>query len=75
MKLRLHMEREITEEQAKKLINTARIFVPDLVRVFDELGGFDETDISSFVGGLVAGHVDKLLGDKGSFRDRWTFTI
>lgn len=74
MKLSLHLEREITDEQSKKLIQTCLLLAPDLARTFDELGGFNDEDVSSFVGGLVAGHVDKLLGDKGTFRDHWTFT-
>lgn len=68
-KLSLHLEREITDEQAKKLSNTAGFFSPGVLRTVGD--DWTDDDLSALVCGLVAGHIDKILGDKGAFRDRW----
>ncbi len=59
--LRIRLEKEITTAQAEKLTRVVRMLRPDLVDS-DEII-MSDLDLSLLVAGMVAGNIDKLLGD------------
>lgn len=64
------MEREITDEQVKKLTALVKVFRPDIIAT--RQGELTEEDLSNVVAGIVAGNVDKMLGDRTEI-SKWRF--
>jgi len=68
--LKVRLEKEITTEEAERLAKVIRVFAADVPEPYTD------DDLGALVSGVVAGHIDKMLGSPrvpGFVQNGWTF--
>ena len=72
--LKIDIEKAITDEQGKMLIDLATLLCPGML---ENLGGtLTDEELSWLVAGMVAGNVDRMLNEatRGFASGKWKFT-